>query len=279
MKSFKEISSIGNNLMVVDALNLCFSFRGKKNFAEDYVNMVNSLRRSYKASHVILACDKGSSSYRKAIYPAYKQNRKDKFALQTEEERRTFEEFFEEFERALILLEEQTNYPLLRFQGVEADDIAAYICSIVNQYSNIKHTWLVSSDGDWDLLIADSISRFSYVTRKEITLDNWREKYEFEPEDYISIKVITGDTGDNVMGVAGIGPKRAAALVLEYGSALDIVASIPIASKYKYVQELNKSADLIMLNYQLMDLVSFCEEAIGEENIEVINSKLTEYLL
>ena len=168
---------------------------------------------------------------------------------------------------------------MCRFQGVEADDIAARICSVINQYSNIEHTWLISSDADWDLLVNENVSRFSYVTRKEITLDNWREKYEFEPEDYISIKVITGDTGDNVLGVAGIGPKRAAALVLEYGSALDIVASIPISSKYKYVQELNKSKDLILLNYKLMDLVSFCEEAIGEENCEVINSKLTEYLL
>lgn len=272
---------VGSNLMIVDMLNMAFRWKhsGAVDFAEEFLKTINSLKRSYKASHVILACDKGSSKYRKGIYPEYKQNRKDKFEVQTEAEKLAFELFFEAFEKSIVYIQENSDYPLLRFQGVEADDIAARICSVINQYSNIEHTWLISSDADWDLLVNENVSRFSYVTRKEITLDNWREKYEFEPEDYISIKVITGDTGDNVLGVAGIGPKRAAALVLEYGSALDIVASIPISSKYKYVQELNKSKDLILLNYKLMDLVSFCEEAIGEENCEVINSKLTEYLL
>jgi 5'-3' exonuclease len=279
IKSFKEMAASGNNLMVVDALNLCFSFRGKVNFAEAYVNMVQSLRRSYKAKYVIIACDKGSSSYRKGIYPEYKQNRKDKFELQTEAERIQFEIFFQEFEKALTLLEESTEYPLLRFQGVEADDIGAYICSKIKEFPAVEHTWLITSDGDWDLLIAESISRFSYVTRKEVTLENWHERYDFEPEDYISIKCLTGDMGDNVIGVAGIGPKRAASLVQEYGTAIDIACCIPIDSKYKYVQELNKSKDLIMLNYNLMDLVTFCAEAIGEPNCEIIDNTLTEYLV
>lgn len=278
-KTFKQLTDYDNTLMVVDALNLCFSFRGKVNFAEAYVNMVQSLRRSYKAKYVIIACDKGSSSYRKGIYPEYKQNRKDKFELQTEAERIQFEIFFQEFEKALTLLEESTEYPLLRFQGVEADDIGAYICSKIKEFPAVEHTWLITSDGDWDLLIAESISRFSYVTRKEVTLENWHERYDFEPEDYISIKCLTGDMGDNVIGVAGIGPKRAASLVQEYGTALDIVSSLPIDSKYKYVQELNKSKDLIMLNYNLMDLVTFCAEAIGESNCEIIDNTLTEYLV
>lgn len=275
------MNAVGNNLMIVDLLNMAFRWKhsGALDFAEEFLKTINSLKRSYKASHVILACDKGSSKYRKGIYPEYKQNRKDKFEVQTEAEKLAFELFFEEFEKSIAYIQENSDYPLLRFTGVEADDISAYICSVVSQYPKVEHTWLISSDADWDLLVSDKISRFSYVTRKEVTLENWREKYDFEPEDYISIKCLTGDTGDNVMGVAGIGPKRAVALVQEYGTALDIVANIPISSNYKYVQELNKSADLIMLNYQLMDLVSFCEEAIGKENIEVIDNKLNEYLI
>lgn len=278
-KTFKQLTDYDNTLMLVDALNMCFSFRGKTDFADAYVNMVHSLRRSYKAKYVVICCDKGSSSYRKALYPEYKQNRKDKFELQTEEERLQFEVFFQEFEKALALLEESTEYPLLRFQGVEADDIVAYICGKVKKFPKIEHTWLISSDGDYDLLVQENISRFSYVTRKEVTLDNWNERYDFSPEDYISIKCLTGDISDNVKGVAGIGPKRAASLVQEYGTAIDIACCIPIDSKYKYVQELNKSKDLIMLNYNLMDLVTFCAEAIGEPNCEIIDNTLTEYLV
>jgi 5'-3' exonuclease len=159
-------------------------------------------------------------------------------------------------------------YPLLRFDKVEADDIAAYVTSKLPKTATI---WLISSDKDWDLLVNDRVSRFSYVTRKETTIDNWDEHYDCTPEQYISIKCLTGDSGDNIKGVEGIGPKRAADLVKQYGSAFDIVADLPINSKYKYIQSLNSSGDTILLNYQLMDLVTYCEDAIGEDNIKIID--------
>ncbi|MEX5630921.1 5'-3' exonuclease H3TH domain-containing protein, partial [Pseudomonas marginalis] len=86
------------------------------------------------------------------------------------------------------------------------------------------------------------------------------------PEQYISIKCLTGDTGDNIKGVDSIGPVRAATLIREYGSAFDIADAIPIASKYKYIQKLNECKDLILLNYQLMDLVTYSADAVGKEN-------------
>lgn len=262
-KTFEKFQEPGNNLVVVDALNLAFRWKhsGVTEFKEDYIKTVTSLARSYKAQQVIIAADQGSSSYRKQLYPAYKQNRKDKFAQQTELEKQQFEEFFHEFTHTLDDLTEL--YPVLRFPGVEADDIAAYIAG---QQHKLKfdHIWLISSDKDWDLLVNDKVSRFSYVTRKETTQENWHEHYEFGVEDYISVKCLTGDTGDNVPGVSGIGPKRAAGLVAEYGSCWDIISSIPIlGKKHKYIQELNNSKELLELNYQLMDLETHCSEALG----------------
>jgi DNA polymerase-1 len=117
--------------------------------------------------------------------------------------------------------------------------------------------------------------RFSYVTRKEITLENWNEHYEYNPADHISIKCLTGDSGDNIPGVAGIGPKKAQTLVSQYGSTWDIIANLPIASRYKYVQNLNEfGADNLILNYKLMDLLEFCDEALGEVNCQTINNTL-----
>lgn len=278
-KSFQKVTESENTLMVVDALNLAFRYKhsGATDFAEDYLRTVDSLRKSYKASKVIIACDQGSSSYRKAIYPEYKQNRKDKFAEQTEAEKAAFELFFEEFQKTLEYIADNSEYPIVRFQGVEADDIAAYI---VNKKSKlpVDNIWLISSDRDWDLLVQPNVSRFSYVTRKEVTFENWNDHYEFQPEDYISIKCLTGDSGDNVIGVPGIGPKRAVSLVSEYGSTYDIIANIPISGKYKYIQELNKCKDQLILNYELMDLVTHCAQAIGDENCKQIDEILELYL-
>jgi DNA polymerase-1 len=94
------------------------------------------------------------------------------------------------------------------------------------------------------------------------------------PEDHISIKVLMGDKGDNIPGVNGVGIKRAETLVKSYGDGYDIYSSLPINSRYKYIQNLNDFGDQLLLNYQLMDLVSYCEDAIGEENIQIINEVL-----
>jgi 5'-3' exonuclease len=278
-KTFKIMQTTENTLLVVDSLNLAFRYKhsGATDFAEDYLRTVQSLKKSYKANKVIIAGDQGSSKYRKEIYPDYKQNRKDKFEQQTEAEKAAFELFFEDFTKTLDYIQETTDYPVLRFPGVEADDIAAYIVN-TKKSLNTDHIWLVSSDKDWDLLIQPNVSRFSYVTRKETTWENWSTHYDFTPEDYISIKCLTGDTGDNVPGVPGIGPKRAQQLVAEYGSTYDIIASIPISSRYKYVQALNDSHDQLLLNYKLMDLITHCEEALGIENCKQIDEILETYV-
>ena len=263
-----------NGLMIVDSLNLAFRYAHAKSvdFADDYIKTVKSLQQSYKCSKVIMACDMGSSSYRKAIYPEYKANRKEKYETQTPEEAQYFKDFLIEFERTMELIKEF--FPVVRYDKVEADDIAAYIVDKA-QDSNI---WLISSDRDWDLLVSPTTSRFSYVTRKEVTFDNWATHYDCLPEDYVSIKAIQGDTGDNIFGIKGMGPKRSSELIKEYGSVFDVIAALPIASKYKHIQELNKSKDVLILNLQLMDLVTYCADAIGEDNCIDIDVILDDYL-
>ena len=277
MKTFKQVAaSDPKTVMIVDSFNMAFSFRGKTNYKDAYINMIESLKRSYKAGKVIVACDKGKSAFRREIFPAYKENRTEMVESQSEKERLVFEAFFKEYTSAIDILKEIDDYPILQYSGVEADDIAAYI---VRKYKKTHNIWLISSDKDWDLLIDDNVSRFSYVTRKEITKNNWEEHYEYPIDNHISIKCLTGDSGDNIPGVDGIGPKRATALIETYGDAYDIIASLPISSKYKYIDSLNKfGAEALLRNYKLMDLVSYCEEAVGEDNCKDINIKLGEYL-
>ena len=275
--SFNERIPDGKATLVVDALNLAFRWKhqGRTDFMFEYQKTVESLAASYSCKEIIITADWGSSTYRKEISPDYKQNRKEKFAEQTEEEKIAFEEFFEEFEASLEVLAEE-GYPILRYKGVEADDIAAHLVKYKKVY-DLENIWLVSSDRDWDLLIQDSVSRFSYVTRKEVTLENWSEHYEVRPEEYISLKCLTGDKGDNVPGIPGVGPKRAQQLIEQYGDAFSIFDAVPIPSKYKYIQTLNENADQILINYQLMDLMAYCDEAIGEANIADIECRINEY--
>ena len=259
--------------LIVDTLNLAFRWKhqGRTDFRYEYEKTVHSLADSYKCKDVILTADKGSSTYRKNILPTYKQTRKDKYATQTEEEKIAFEEFFEEYQATLDML--GSFLPLLQFDGVEAYDIAAHLVKEKDKYG-FGEILLISSDRDWDLLIQEGVSRFSYVNRKEVTIDNWKEHYEVAPCEYISLKCLTGDKGDNVPGIPQIGPKRALGLIREYGNAFNIYDAAPIPGKYKYIESLNENYEQIIQNYELMDLISYCDEAIGSNNIIEIGEKL-----
>ena len=272
-----SFSSLGNpapigNLLIVDGLNIAFRWKhqGVLDFKYEYARTVESLAKSYNAGTIIITAD-GGSSYRKAILPEYKANRKEKYAEQTPQEEKEFAMFMAEFSNTLTLLKEK--HTVLQFKGVEADDIAAYISMNLDKF-NFDECWMISSDRDWDLLINDKVSRFSTVTRKETTVHNWDEHYDFEIEDYITFKCLTGDKGDNVPGIPGVGPKRAVQLMEQYGTVFDIYDACPIEGKYKYIQSLNENAEQLLLNVELMDLVTYSEEAIGKDNIQVINEEI-----
>lgn len=287
-KTFKEITENTGDpkiVLVVDSLNLAFRYKPRakrgdeippqKSFADDYIGVVESLSRSFNAGKIIVAQDGGASSWRLALAPTYKEARRLKYAEATEEENKSFAYFLEEFNNTMDTISSHKPWLMLKYQGVEADDIAAYI-SNKSKKLGIK-VWNASSDKDWNLLVDTNVSQFSYVTRKEYTYENWGDEHSYSIDDYISIKCLQGDAGDSVKGVDGIGPKRAEALVRQYGSAWDLYESLPIDSKYVYMKKLNESKELIPLNYKLMDLKTFCEDAIGE-HLPDLQNKLDGYI-
>mgnify|MGYP003112035228 FL=1 len=277
-------SDLGNqiqngNLLIVDGLNIAFRWKYSKQleFKHDYVRTVESLAKSYNCGNIVVLAD-GGSTYRKSIYPEYKANRKDRYAEQTEEEKKEFEQFMGEFSNTFSQLEKR-GHLTIKQKGLEADDLAAWIVGKRKEFG-IDEIWLISSDKDWDLLISDDVSRFSTVTRKETTVHNWDEHYSFDKEYFLTFKCLAGDTGDNIPGIAGVGPKRAAQLIEQYGDLFDIYNACPIDSRYKYIQSLNDSADRLLLNAELMDLESYCEQALLEANmnLEDLSSKIHGYL-
>jgi 5'-3' exonuclease len=278
----KTFTSLGakapkDRVLVIDALNLGFRWKhqGRTDFREDYMRTVESFATSYNCGTIIITADKGSSTYRKEVYPEYKSNRKVKYEKQTEEERQAFADFIKEFDATLKLMNKK--WLVLQYDGVEADDLAAYIVRNLDDY-NISHMWLVSSDRDWDLLISEKVSRFSYINRKETTFENWQDTHNYSIEDYITIKCLMGDSGDGISGIPQIGPKRAEQLAEQYGSAFDIYDTLPIDSKYKYIQSLNESGDVLLRNYEIMDLLAYCDEAIGAANTNDIDNLLSSHI-
>ena len=120
-----------------------------------------------------------------------------------EEEAKKYEDFFA-FSNALP---DQLDEEVLKFRGVEADDILAWITQNVSE--RYEHTWIVSSDRDLYQLIDENVSIFNIFGRKEISLQSLREDFEVDPSQYMLSRIIEGDKSDNILGIEGIGPKRA----------------------------------------------------------------------
>ena len=293
------------NLLIVDVLNLSFRFKHERYklsslslpewatlddvmdlareelehvyYYEPFVATVLSIARSYNARHILLVGDVGGSSFRKEQYPEYKGDREVKYANDPVDVKAASKVFMEHYSRLLgdLADSEYANMSLAISKGVEADDLAAYL--VRNHANSFDHTWLVTSDEDWDLLVSENVSRFNWMTKntwknvtktgprpKEVTLDNWSEHYLYDPELHLDFKVLVGGE-DNIPGVEGIGPKRALDLLLKYGGVDEIKAALPIKGSAAYVRNLNASKQYLDLAKQLMDLQGMNDTIIPQE--------------
>ena len=179
------------------------------------------------------------------MHDEYKGTRKKP---QDEEEAKKYEDFF----AVLNALPEQLDEEVLKFRGVEADDILAWITQNVS--NNYEHTWIVSSDRDLYQLINDNVSIFNMFGRKEVTLQSLREDYDVNPSEYMLSRIIEGDKSDNILGIEGIGPKRAQGLAREYKTLDSLLEALPIKGQSKYIQNLNMGQNQLIRNEKLINL-------------------------
>ena len=268
------IDSSYNNLLLIDANNVAYRWLQRinyNNFASDYQRTIQSLSRSYEASKTIVCFDFGRSYYRMNMYDEYKQNRKKP---KEEDEAKKYEEFF----GVLNALPETLNEEVLKFRGIEADDVITYL--VKNLSKSYDHTWIISSDRDLYQLINDNVSIFNIFSRREITKETLKDIYDLSPEEYLLSRIIEGDKSDNIIGVEGIGPKRAQGLAKEHKTFEILLQSLPVKGRAKYIQNLNASRNILERNEKLISLKKYNEDAIisgkyGEENLDELNATYT----
>lgn len=268
-----------SNLLIVDVMNLSFRYKatGTYTFAEDMVRTIKSLAKSYEAKDVICCGDWGSSSYRKELLPTYKDNRKERYSNQTEEEALAAKQFFAGLDECYRRLDEE--FVLLRLKNVEGDDLMAYVIKKYENSINYDKLWVISTDRDICQMLSFSTSQFAFTSRKEYRMSSFYDQLGFDtPEEYAIFKAITGDSSDNIPTAAeDCGPKRTYAIIRGMNHITDLLEILPIAGKQKYIQRLNAGEEKIMLNWELTNLREFCEVAINHpnpDNLKAVDSLL-----
>lgn len=176
-----------------------------------FCQMLLNLIRDRRPDYLVMVMDTSDETvFRRDIYPAYKAQREP-----------PPEDLPVQADRIVSILE-AAGIPILRKERYEADDI---IATLVRQYAGEEvHTYVVSRDKDLEQLLSDRVTMFDPLKGVEITAAGLLALKGWTPAQAIDAQVLTGDTVDNVPGVAGIGPKTAAKLLQKYGSAAEVIA-------------------------------------------------------
>lgn len=208
-----------------------------------FINSLTKLIREHEPEYLAVAWDGGASAWRKKLYPDYKANRKA--APEEIEANRDFS-----FSNAMWFCS-NANIHHIRMAGHEADDIIASWWGQVDPQRCDRMT-IVSSDKDFLQLLGSSPLGVEVdqvrLSSADTPTDHWtaarfEEVNGCPPSWYPAVLALWGDTSDNVVGVKGIGPKKAVkALWAAEGDYARVVETWP------------EDVARLLVNYQLVDL-------------------------
>jgi 5'-3' exonuclease len=193
-----------------------------------------SLVREQTPTHCLWTFDSGRSKLRTALRPEYKANRDTGFKTD-------FRPTFDAFEEFLSIV----GVRFVREGGVEADDIIASACKKFSPYAGI---YIVSQDHDLLQLIDDNISVIHAGKPKPTTFQDIVDKYKLKPKQLPMLWALTGDPGDNIIGIKGVGEKTAYKM-LEFGN-------FNLYDTCKYHPKAKDMAVWVMQNYEMIKLDS-----------------------
>ena len=205
-----------------------------------FTNMLAKLLREQVGTHIAVVFDAGRMTFRNRLYEDYKAHRPP-----------PPDELVPQF----ALVREATDafcVPAVELADWEADDlIASYARAAEEQGGQVT---IVSSDKDLMQLIRPGVEMLDPIKQKPIGPAEVMEKFGVPPEKMRDVQALIGDSTDNVPGVPGIGPKRAAELINEFGDLETVLAAAPAMKPGKRRDILIESADKARLSRELVTL-------------------------
>ena len=180
-----------------------------------FLNMFLKMIDAFNPDGVVVAFDKGKPRVRMEMLPQYKAQRPPMDP-----------DLHAQFPMIKELLT-ALNVPILQSEGWEGDDILGTMARLGEEAG--CDMLLVTGDRDMYQLVTEHVSVVS--TRKGLsdvaimTPESVDDLYHgITPALVPDFYGLKGDTSDNIPGVPGIGPKKASALIAQYGSLDEVIA-------------------------------------------------------
>ena len=203
------------------------------------LNMINKLAREEPSPNFAVVFDAPGKTFRDAMFEKYKANRPsmpDDLRSQV---------------APLLAAVEAAGLPLLRIEGVEADDVIGTLC---RQAKEMGIDVLVST-GDKDVaqLVGDGVTLVNTMSGTVLDREGVKKKFDVYPEQIVDYLALVGDTSDNIPGVPRVGAKTAARWLSQYGSVDEIIRNADrISGKVgeslrEHIEDLRLSRELATL--------------------------------
>jgi DNA polymerase-1 len=173
------------------------------------LNMINKMLNEQPSEHIAVVFDAPGKTFRDEMFEEYKATREpmpDELRLQIE---------------PLLEAVPAMGLPLLRIEGVEADDVIGTLCR--QAVKGGMEVLVSTGDKDMAQLVEDKITLINTMSGTVLDRDGVKKKFDVYPEQIIDYLALVGDKSDNIPGVPKVGAKTAAKWLNQYGSVAEIV--------------------------------------------------------
>ena len=175
------------------------------------INMLLKFMREHAGARVAVVFDAPGKTFRDELYAEYKSHRPpmpDDLRAQV---------------APLLDIVRALGLPLLRIEGVEADDV---IGTLARRAADAGQIVLIST-GDKDMcqLVEPKITLVNTMSGSIYDRDGVKAKFDVWPEQMIDYLALVGDSSDNIPGIDKVGPKTAAKWLGQYTTLDNLVAN------------------------------------------------------
>ena len=204
------------------------------------LNMLNKLAREQDTEHFVVVFDAPGKTFRDDLYAEYKANRPpmpDDLRSQVE---------------PILDAIKGMGLPLLRIEGVEADDVIGKLCK--RAVAAGMDVLVSTGEKDMAQLVSDKVTLVNTMSDTLLDRDGVKNKFDVYPEQIIDYLGLVGDSADNIPGVPKVGPKTAAKWLHEYASIEGIIEHAD-EIKGKVGESLREHIEQLRLSQKLATIV------------------------
>lgn len=210
-------------------------------------------------SRIIIVCEAGGSTKKRALYPDYKAHRKP-LKLNRFYENDIPDSEDNKISQMISLIKILKELPVCQvyIEGCEADDVVGYLSKYL--FAD-KEKLIMSSDHDFYQLLDEKTKMYLTHKRSYVTAQNVLETTGIHPINFCTARTFCGDKSDNIPGVKGAGLKTMAKRFPslsgdQFVSVDDVIneSQSQLDKSQKIFQHIYESAELAKRNWRLMYL-------------------------